>query len=215
MTFANAINNASLRQIVGKNESTGHALLWEQAPGGGWQDVLDLDSAACDCSNTFVLREALDINDSGWIVVRGTSGGSDHAYLLRRVSDCPADLNGDGHVNGTDLTILMDNLGACDPGACDDLCCGEPGVADGCRGDQDGDCDVDRDDHSSLIGAYGSCPGFGPPCAPEGGSAGLSIEEGLQALGFDSVGAYQSWLTAHTEEEAHAMGLALVALLSP
>lgn len=216
-TFANAINNATLRQIVGRNATTEHASLWEQAPGGGWQPVLDLDTAACDCNNTFVLREALDINDSGWIVARGQviAGGSEHAYLLRRVSDCPADLNGDGQVNSVDLDLLNGNLGACHPTACNDLCCGLPGVPDGCRGNLDGDCDVDRFDHMALVAAYGPCPGFGPPCAPEGGSAGFSIEQGLQALGFDSVGAYQSWLPAHSEAEAHAMGLALVALLSP
>ncbi len=68
------------------------ALLWEQTTGGGWEEVLDLGAAACHCGMPpFILVEALDINDSGWIIARGAN---DHAYLLRRVSDCPADLNG-------------------------------------------------------------------------------------------------------------------------
>jgi hypothetical protein len=217
-TLANAINNASLRQIVGMNESTNTARLWEQAPGGGWQPVLNLDTAACDCipptpgaPSAFVLREALDINDSGWIVARGQvfPGGSEHAYLLRRVSDCPADLNGDGQVNAADLAILNGNLGLCasDP---QDLCCDCLGNLDGDGGN--GVYDVDRFDHMILVGAYGPCPGFGPPCAPEGGAAGFSIEQGVQVLGFAGVSDYQSWLPAQSEPQAQVTGLVLVVL---
>jgi hypothetical protein len=173
---------------------------------------LDLNTAGCDCDDNVDLIEALDISDNGWIVARGFSGAAEGAYLLRPVSDCPADLNGDGHVNAADLAILNDNLGACHPSECDDLCCGELGLADGCRGNLDGDCDVDRLDHMALVGAYGPCPGFGPPCAPQGGSAGFSIVQAVQILGFAGVSDYQSWLPAHSEPEAHVMGIALIAL---
>lgn len=210
-TIANAINNASLRQVVGVNLSTNTAHLWEEASSGVWQDVLDLDTAACDCGeDDFVLREALDINDSGWIVARGQApppGGLDHAYLLRRVSDCPADLNGDGQVSPVDLGILLDQP-ATTCTNCTDLCCA-------CLGDLNGDCLRDRLDQMDLVGAYGPCPGFHHPCVPEGGAAaGTSIQDAVQTLGFASVAAYQSWLAAATEEEAHAMGLVLVAVLS-
>jgi hypothetical protein len=102
-TIANAINNNSELQIVGRNAFAGRALLWEEKASSGWEDVLDLDDAACDCNDEFILREAVDINDDGWIVARSAT----RAYLLRRVEACPADLDGDGCVGVLDFQLLL------------------------------------------------------------------------------------------------------------
>lgn len=219
-THAEGINDlgplvGSNTQVVGWNETTGHALRWEKA-GSAW-NVIDLEAATCDCAGqpgSFLLVQAHDVNNGAptgsnpWIVALGNAApptGSDyHAYLLRPVQSCPADLNGNGHVNGVDLNILMANVHSCVN--CTDLCCE-------CIGNLDGDCDVDRNDQSALIGAWGPCPGFGPTC-PQPTSA-ASLNQGVQAMGFASPAAYQAWLTQASEQQALVMGQLLVVLLAP
>ncbi len=166
-TIANAVANITPLQVVGTNKTSDintRAVLWENVPGcdAEWS-YIDLDAAACDCNNTFILREAVDINDNGWILVRerATIFAEDRAYLLRPVDQCPNDLNGDGVVNQPDVIILMDNWTPegkqCDP--CSDLCCA-------CIGDLDGDCHVTQQDLNALLAVYCSVPALGPAPAP-------------------------------------------------
>ncbi len=208
-TLAYAVADISPIQVIGSNQSTFRAVLWEETPGcaGGWT-YRDLDAAACDCGNGFVLREAVDINDSGWIVARGGNqlpSPSDRAFLLRPVDQCPPDLNGDGFIDVNDLLLLLGQpTGLCS--SCTDLCCA-------CLGDLNGDCRRDGDDASILLGSWGGCPGF-QPCAAGEGSGGQSLEQSVAILGFESVADLQSWLTAAGDEEALIMGLLLVEVLS-
>ncbi|MFO0829525.1 MAG: hypothetical protein U0572_15410 [Phycisphaerales bacterium] len=55
----------------------------------------------------------------------------------------PGDLNGDGHVNAADLSILLGAWGPC-------------GNCSGCVADFDHDCDVDAADLSVLLGYWGT-----------------------------------------------------------
>ncbi len=56
---------------------------------------------------------------------------------------CPADLNGDGRVDGADLPFVLGAWGGCDGG---------------CTADIDGDGAVDGGDLSAVLGAWGVCP---------------------------------------------------------
>lgn len=70
------------------------------------------------------------------------------AWLATEPCDtsCPADLDGDGVVNGADLGIFLAVVGdPCDPG--------QP-----CPGDLDGDGEVRGSDLGLLLAAWGACP---------------------------------------------------------
>ncbi|MEE2973114.1 MAG: hypothetical protein VX672_08310, partial [Planctomycetota bacterium] len=56
---------------------------------------------------------------------------------------CPADLDGDGVVDGADAGLLLAGWGPCHTV---------------CRGDLDGDGDVDGADLGLFLSAWGSCP---------------------------------------------------------
>ena len=57
--------------------------------------------------------------------------------------DCSADLDGDGTVNGADLTLLLADWG----------CTGA-----GCIGDFDGSGTVDGADLTIILSSWGACP---------------------------------------------------------
>jgi hypothetical protein len=196
-------------QVVGWNLTTLNPLLWERdGSTGQWNDVVDLDVAVCDCPDDWDLREAHDVNDSGWIVGWGGHNGQVRAFLLRPVDQCPADLDGDGDVDNQDLTLLLAHwTGNNFCSNCDDLCCS-------CLGDINLDCKVGIQDLTPLLGAFGFCPGFGK-CADSSASAGfsLSLTQAVQVLGFESVASYQVWLAGARDEEAFVSAQVLVALL--
>lgn len=60
-------------------------------------------------------------------------------------SSCPADITGDGLVDGADLTIILGEWGPCD-------------VPDDCPGDLTGDGLVDGADLTIVLGEWGPCP---------------------------------------------------------
>jgi len=71
--------------------------------------------------------------------------GTDDWYIddvrVELFTPCPADLNGDGQVNGGDLGTLL----------------GQWGICAGCSADFNGDGKVDGADLGSLLGAWGPC----------------------------------------------------------
>ncbi len=218
-THAEGINNLSQVQVVGWNDTTDHALLWEKNGSGGWNNVTDLETAACDCSGVpgaFVVEQGHDINDSGWIAVIGDANPGPladiHAYLLRPVSSCPADLEGNGKIDTVDFLILLGNwTGNGNCLNCNDLCCT-------CNGDTNGDCRVDTVDMLALLEDWGFCPGFGT-CSEGAGFAGPSqssnLDGAVQQLGFDGIEAFGAWVAGATQDEALVMGQLLAALLMP
>ncbi len=82
-------------------------------------------------------------------------------------------------------------------------------------GDLNGDCVVDRLDHSDLLGHFGACPTT-PACstAPSGcGSATAGLEAAVTLMGFAEVADYQAHISATSEGEAFVCACVLQALL--
>jgi hypothetical protein len=163
---AEAVNNLSNPQVVGWNETSSRALLWEYN-GSSWS-VLDLQSADAignqgGSTPQFDLRQAHDINDDGWIVCWGFCdyGLGDpltgtYVVLLTPFDGpetCPEDLNEDGVVNVIDLLILINGWGSCIGGP---IC----GVED-----INTDALVDVVDLLILIEGWGLCTEDGDPPA--------------------------------------------------
>jgi hypothetical protein len=72
-------------------------------------------------------------------------GGFIPAFAILHSPPCPADLNGDGLVDLSDLTIILSDYGCADPSAC---------VAD-----LDRDGDTDLGDLTALLSSFGTnCP---------------------------------------------------------
>ncbi|MBC24183.1 MAG: hypothetical protein CMJ32_09750 [Phycisphaerae bacterium] len=109
-------------------------------------------NAAGSDGPTYILSESCGLNefasladigfpDSHWVVeIKGDLGCGGEP------TDCPADFNNDGVVNGEDLGVLLGNWG----------CTGDP-AACSCVADLDGNCLVDGADLGSLLGQWGVC----------------------------------------------------------
>lgn len=86
------------------------------------------------------------INASGQLVVRA-SDSVNAIYTVARINlgaaPCPADLTGDGVVNGADLAVLLGAWGPC---------------SGSCPADFTGDGVVDGADLGFMLGAWGACP---------------------------------------------------------
>lgn len=86
-------------------------------------------------------REAIDLNRVAFhaAFTNGTSG------VFVATASIPEDLDRDGDVDGSDLTILLGSWGSC------------PSPPAACPADLDGDGDVDGADQGLLMGAYAAC----------------------------------------------------------
>ena len=90
------------------------------------------------------------LSDNGWLVIRAGDSVS-QVYAIARIqleptgSNCPADLNDDGAVNGEDLGILLAAWGACP-------------TTGPCPADLNDDGAVDGVDLGILLAAWGPCP---------------------------------------------------------
>jgi hypothetical protein len=88
----------------------------------------------------------LGMSSDGYTIVgtaRTAAGVQGFILDLPRPVQCPADLNGDGAVNGDDLGVLLGAWGACTSGACE--------------ADLNDDGAVNGDDLGVLLGAWGPC----------------------------------------------------------
>ena len=151
-TQAEAINDTSM--VVGFNETSDIAVLWERdGSQWSWSDLNDIAVAYYYEGETppiWELERGWDINDNAWIVGSGEitidDNDTERAFLL--VPDfCDGDLNDDGLVNVSDLTILLGMWGhECEP------------VGDVCRPDINHDRIVNVSDLQILLGAWGPCP---------------------------------------------------------
>jgi hypothetical protein len=112
---AEAINNGTNRQVVGRNMTAGYAAHWQQDGMGGWTHT-NLSSLLLP-STGWDLMLAYDINDSGWVVGWGTIGGNPRVLLPvplpPAIGHCPSDWEGDGDVDVNDLLRLLAAGGPC------------------------------------------------------------------------------------------------------
>lgn len=203
--WAEAINNLALPQVVGWNEDTDAAILWEcDGPDCdnplNWS-VTDLNDTIQDCSANWSLRMAFDLTDAATpsIVGWGFRSGVQHGFLLTPdPACCPADLDGNGTVGASDELALLAAWGPCPN-------CGNCGVE--CPADLDCNCNVGASDLAILIAAWGPCPG-----SDHGSSDAL--EQAVEEMGYDDVEDYEEWLAQASEPEAFASGWVLYALLT-
>ncbi len=196
-SHAEAINDRFPIQVVGKNLTTGHALLWEQDIPGGWDNpVVDLDAAVDDPDSVWVLREAHDINDLGCIVGWGNllidAVVEQHVFLL--YENCPADCAdepNDALVAVPDLLALLGAWGGPQtPGTTCDI---------------DGDGVIAVPDLLALLGAWGPCCRVGSAKPPLGGAPPDTIEQAIVDAGLDypeDWDIFMNCITNGTPEEA-------------
>ncbi|MFG0259022.1 MAG: GC-type dockerin domain-anchored protein [Phycisphaerales bacterium JB041] len=80
------------------------AWIWDETNG-----VRDLNDLSAGLPADFVIHDAVQINDNGWIIASGFYGAwsPERAVVLVPVSDCPADFNDDGDVNTLDVLAFL------------------------------------------------------------------------------------------------------------
>jgi probable HAF family extracellular repeat protein len=150
---ANAINNSS--------DVVGYSYL-ESLPGGPiairafvWRAGVMHDlNALIPLGSGWSLVEASDINDAGQIVGFGLFAGKVHGFILDPIDPSnPADLNGDGTVNGFDLALLLGAWGRCPPSLPGPPV--EQGGGSSCPADLDASESVNGFDLAILLAAWG------------------------------------------------------------
>ncbi len=160
---AEAINNGNSEtgqlQVVGWDDDTDQALLWEETASGWTVTDLNAEGIIRDYwreigGDEYFLWQALDINNDGWIVGWG-DGEFDtetpptlepHAFLLTPVPECYHDLTGDSLVDINDIFAAQGQWGECEIGVL-------------CSADVTFDGLVNIDDIFAILAAWGPCPG--------------------------------------------------------
>lgn len=131
---------------VGTDSIALDALLWEcpacdtaakRANPANWT-VTELTAVTLGLGDAH-LRDAIDINDYGWIVAEYSGNGQ--PVLLKH---CVADLNGDNSVDSGDMSLMLGSWGTC-------------GSSCACPADLDEDGSVNTPDLSILLGSWGPC----------------------------------------------------------
>ncbi|RMH31001.1 MAG: hypothetical protein D6692_00910, partial [Planctomycetota bacterium] len=140
-----------------------------------------------------------DVNGDGTrdMIVAGPGNGTGAVYVFFMPPPpppCPGDINGDGLVNGADISFVLNNWGPCPT----DPCCP-------CRGDVTGDGVVNGVDISFILNAFGPCPAAGQQAAAQSGANGWSNGAAnlLGGFGFSSAEAYIAWLESLDDEALH------------
>jgi hypothetical protein len=163
-TRAEAINNATNREVVGRNLTAGYAAHWQQDGMGGWTHT-NLSSLLLP-STGWDLMLAYDINDSGWVVGWGTIGGNPRVLLPvplpPGIGNGTSDWDGDGDVDVNDLLRLLAAWGPCMVNCVD------------CHHDINGDCQIGVTELLDLLAAWGPCT------APGGVQVAASVSDCMQ-----------------------------------
>ena len=166
-----AINNLANPQVVGTNDSDDIAVLWERIS-DTWY-VTDLNTQIPCCWQDFIIREAHDINDNGWITAWAVweNPHTEHVetWVVLLSPGCHEDIDLDGDIDVNDLNMVYFSNGSC------------PGPGGMASGDVDNDCDIDENDFAQIVAAYGECG--------EGGEGGEGLGAGGQELAL-------TWLAA-------------------
>jgi hypothetical protein len=124
------------------DNSTGSAYLFDVTTGEQLQKLTAGDGQANDEFGFVAIDGSVLVVGAPYEDAHGNLAGA--VYVFTR-DPCPADFNGDGVVNASDLLILLGWWGTAGP-----------------DGDVDGDGDVETSDLLALLAAWGECPR--PPC---------------------------------------------------
>lgn len=134
------INNAGT--VVGEIYQGGSARAFVYTPANGIRDLND-PAIVAGIPAGFTLMNAQKVNDTGWIVGWGYGGGGMYKSFVLRPNSA-GDVDGDGDVDLSDLTLLLGSFG---------LCNGDAGYNMGADFDASG-C-VELSDLAVLLGTFG------------------------------------------------------------
>ena len=148
-SFATAVSgDGSI--VVGYADSDGSnvAFIWHAS--FGMMSLKDyLSSKGVDLTGWSELSTATAISANGRFVVgNGVFEGANRAFIAEIgliAAPCPSDLDGDGSVGGSDISLALLAFGACSTSA-------------SCAADLDGDAEVTAADISLLLMDFGDCP---------------------------------------------------------
>jgi len=129
------------------NDFQESAVIWDSTAPGVWS-YSDLNDLIIPIDHDWILKEARAINDNGWITGWGDHDGAHRAFLLRPITTCLHDLDGDGQVSTADLLALLASWGPC-PDA------GQTGKF--CDADYDFNGAVGTTDLLALLANWGTC----------------------------------------------------------
>ncbi len=117
---------------------TGFAIDWYRIAGGGGTST----GSGFSLQGTIGQAEAGEMSNATFSLAGGywTSGAS-----VDPATPCPADLNGDGEINVSDLLVLLSSWGLCP-------------VDEPCPADLNKDGEVNVSDLLQLLSAWGTCP---------------------------------------------------------
>ncbi|MCH2161083.1 MAG: hypothetical protein MK085_04335 [Phycisphaerales bacterium] len=148
--FGTTVSISGEKVVVGapgnddNGNNSGSAYIFKRNRSGSWSEVAKLNASDGEDDDRFGGSASI----AGETVVVGAHGDDDQgpgtgsAYIFG-FSPCPADLSGDGEVNGEDLGLLFVMWGPCSDRSC--------------PADLSGDGEVDGTDLGLLFAAWGSC----------------------------------------------------------
>jgi hypothetical protein len=188
-------------QVVGYNDVTDDAMLWERDDVGAWTSVVLLDAVGpCGTNGWTELSEATDINDFGQVCGSGARNNEPRAFLLV----CRSDFDADGDVDSGDAGLLLAAWGSCP----------SPGE---CIWDLDGSGTVDGVDYGWVFADWsgtGVACARAFPCSESMLMAGYTIDDAIADFGFPSRAAYIEWSATASLEQLVAAEATLDALLA-
>jgi len=200
VTFASAPFTVSRRSFGTSDPFTDVTSDFDFAPAAG-----DADSVVASQSvggAGFVSGFEYQITPTASLLSQGVVGDpavASYTYTFSALPGCGAsDLNGDGVVNGGDISFILNAWGPCP----------------GCPEDLNGDGVVDGGDISFILNNWGPCASssmmmvMGGPVIVE-----ATLSPTLQQLGFTSIEEYFVWAESLTKEELHGHILDVIELL--
>ena len=145
------VDGSDLLDVVCFQTEARLAYTWRNDYGWYWPGRLDftiISDSVLELGNRLVVET--DAMSSGNLaeygLLSGDSDCSDHRALVcdLRKPGCPADINGDGYINGADLAVVLGFWGPCKSGSA-------------CQSDLDGDGVVGGSDLAIVLGFWGVC----------------------------------------------------------
>lgn len=206
--------------IVGWTDDTGPlGLIW-WTPGGAnpsFSAVAANDLMLCtppasppDCGGNAVpsVLRLYSVNSRGWMAGEGQYPLGRTRAILLVPSPCQADIDGDNDVDAADFSALLSAWGACN--------------AMPCPSDLTADGAVGAADVAERLNQWGRTCTLDTLCGQEGCSqpatdrndTHLAVQRAIEALGFDQLPEFASWLIELPDEHARSASEHLFSMLT-